>query len=186
MSASQLYLKVLFILLSIRWVNFQVLLDFIHLEMIDRYTLIIGQWLFHFFIEMFGEIISILNSKDSLIEIDIGSNIEIFPSIEIHNSNFLRDFLSVYKNSLSDSRILDSWLGHVNGLVTQIVIHDARSHSKVFKLRFHHCLLEVAVESQNLSVEFKPLGLNSWNIVVFGGLSFFLEVSRSFCSESLK
>ena len=80
---------------------------------------------------MFSKVISILNSKDSLVEINIRSDIKIFPGIKIHDSNFFGDFLSINKNSLSDSGILNSWLGHVDCLVTQIVIHDTGSNSIV-------------------------------------------------------
>ena len=73
-----------------------------------------------------------MNSKDSLIEVNILCNVEIFPAVEVHDSYFFRDSLTVDENSLSDSGILDSWFCDMDGFVVQIEINDAWSDSVVF------------------------------------------------------
>ena len=124
MTSSKFYLKIFFIfskiilLLSVWWINFQIFLNFVNLKIINRKMFSIIQWLFNFLIEIASKIISIINSEDSLVKIDICCYIKIFPIIEIHDANFFWNFLSVYENSLSYSRIFYSWFSYMNSFVS--------------------------------------------------------------------
>jgi len=54
----------------------------------------------------------------------------------------------------------------VNCLVPEIVVQNTWSHPEVLHLRLHNRLLKVTGKSQNLSVVFQPLRLDSGDIVV--------------------
>ena len=88
--------------------------------------------MFHIFIELFGEIITIMYSKDSLIEVNILWNTEIFPAVKVHDSYFFGDSLTIDEDSLSNSRIFHSRFGDMDCFVIQIKINDAWSDSIVF------------------------------------------------------
>lgn len=103
MSPAEFDLKIFFVFLSVWGVDLQVFLDLVDLEVVHGHSLIRAQGLFHLDVKILGKIISILNSEDSLVEIDVGRDIEILPAVKVHDTNFFRDFLSVNENSLSDS-----------------------------------------------------------------------------------
>lgn len=158
----------------------------VHLEMVYGHALARTQRLLHLDVEVLGKVVGILNPEDSLVEIDIGGNIEVFPTVKVHDPNFFRDFLSVDEDALRDPRVLDPRLGDVDGLVSQVIVHNAGPHSEILELRLHYCLLEVTVESKHLSVELEPRGLNSGYIIVLRRFSFFLETGRALRTEGFQ
>jgi hypothetical protein len=58
-------------------INFKIFLFLICFEVIRLKTFGLVERIFHILVELFSEIISIVNSENSLIEIDIGGEIEI-------------------------------------------------------------------------------------------------------------
>jgi len=58
--------------------------------------------------------------------------------------------VSLQEDSLRDSRVLDSWLDDVDGVIVQIVVNDTFSNSKILVGVFDNWFLEVAMEAQNL------------------------------------
>ncbi len=59
--------------------------------------------LFHFVVEMTGEIVGVVNSEDPLVEIDINRDLEVLPGVEVHDTYFFGYFLAVDENSLGDA-----------------------------------------------------------------------------------
>lgn len=74
--------------------------------------------------------------------------------------------MSLQEDALRDTRVLDSWLNDVDGVVIEVVINDAFSDSEVLVRVLNHWFLEVSIKAQNLSVIFEPLWSYSRNGVV--------------------
>lgn len=55
--------------------------------------------------------------------------------------------MSLKENALWDTRVLNSWLKNMNGIVIKIVVQNAFSDSEVFVAIFNDWLLEKAVKS---------------------------------------
>jgi hypothetical protein len=87
MSSAQFHLEIFFVLsinlinylLGVRWVYFEVFLLLVGFEVVRLETFGCVQRLFHVSVELLREIISVVNSENSLIEIDICGDIEILP-----------------------------------------------------------------------------------------------------------
>tara|TARA_B110000285_G_scaffold147798_1_gene164987 strand:+ start:177 stop:377 length:201 start_codon:yes stop_codon:yes gene_type:complete len=60
------------------------------------------------------------------------------------------ELVSLQEDSLRDSRVLDSWLDDVDGVIVQIVVNGAFSNSEILVGVFDNWFLEVAMEAQNL------------------------------------
>lgn len=170
-------------LLGVRRVDFEVLLDLVDLEMVHGHSFGLGKRLLHIDIELTGEIIGVGDTENSLIEVDILCDVEVFPGVELLDSEFLGDLLTVHKNALGDSRVLHSRFSHVDGLVVEIVVQNAGTHSVVLQLTLNHSFLEVTEETQHLTVVLQPRGLNTGDVVVLGGFSGAAEVGRGLCAE---
>ena len=135
---------------------------------------------------MTGKIVGVVNSEDPLVEIDINRDLEVLPGVEVHNTYFFGYFLAVDENALGDAGVLDSRFSNVDGLIREIIVHDARSDSEVFQLGLDNGFLEVTEKSEHLSVKLQPGRLNSRNVVVFSCLPWFLEAYRTFSPERLQ
>lgn len=132
MSSTEFNFKVFLIFLGIRWINFEIFLNFVNLEIVDRYTMNGVKRSFHILIELKGEIVSIVNSEYSLIEVDILWHIEIFPRIVLLGSKDFGNFLSIDKNALCDSWVFYTRFGHMDSVIIQVIIHDARTNTIIF------------------------------------------------------
>jgi hypothetical protein len=115
MTSSKFNFIVLIIFLDIRRGDLNILHLFLNIESISWHGKSISKWSFHISVKLSSEAISINDSNDSLKEVNILSNIEINPFIELFRSvDFFRDFLSLYKDTLGDTRILLSRLIDMN------------------------------------------------------------------------
>lgn len=132
MATTELHFEIFLVFLGVRRVDLEVFLNLVHLEIVDRHTFTLIEGSFHVHIELFGEVVGIINSENSLIEVDILCHIEIFPVVKFLHSNLFGDFLSVNEDALGDSGILHAGFGDVDGFVVQIVIHDARTDTVIF------------------------------------------------------
>jgi hypothetical protein len=65
--------------------------------------------------------------------------------------------MSLKENTLWDTRVLNSWLENMNGIVIKIVVQNTFSDSEVFVTILNNWFLEITVESQDLSVVLQPL-----------------------------
>ena len=58
--------------------------------------------------------------------------------------------MSFHEDSLRDTRVLDSWLDNVNGVIVEIIVNNAFSDSEIFVSILNDWFLEVSVEFENL------------------------------------
>lgn len=63
------------------------------------------------------------------------------------------ELMSLEENTLWDTRVLNSWLENMNGIVIKIVVQNTFSDSEVFVTILNNWLLEITVESQNLQIK---------------------------------
>jgi len=58
--------------------------------------------------------------------------------------------VSLQKDSLRNTGVLNSWLDDVDGVIVKVVEDDTFSNSVVFVWVFNHWFLEISVEFENL------------------------------------
>jgi hypothetical protein len=117
-------------------------------------------------VESPGEIIAVNDSENSLVDIEVDTNVEVLPDVVFRLVIWEWKLMSLQKDSLWHSRVLDSWLDDVDGVIVKVVVDDAFSDSVVFVWIFNNWFLEVSIEAENLSVVLEPLWGNSWDCVL--------------------
>jgi hypothetical protein len=58
--------------------------------------------------------------------------------------------MSFHEDTLGDSRVLNSWLNNVNGVVIKVVIDDTLSQSIVLICVFNDWFLEISIKGEAL------------------------------------
>jgi hypothetical protein len=80
-----------------------------------------------------GEIITVNNSENSAIDVEIIRQIEIPPVVVFVLWVFwIWELVSLQENSLWDTGVLNLWLNDVDGIIVKVIINDAFSYSEVF------------------------------------------------------
>lgn len=180
MTATQSNFDILFILFSVRWIDFCIFSS-------DKFIKIISWgrlWLFqldtHISIELLGKIITIVDSKNSFEDFEIHWKIKIFPCVMIiklsYNSGH---FLPFQENSLWNSTVLNFRFCYENSLIWQIIVDFDFPNPIIFEPAFHNVFLEVSIKPQNFSIILYPWSLNSGNRFVFWLFSLLLEAKRT-------
>lgn len=101
MSSTQFDFNVLFIFLRVRRVYLGVFGASVVLEKITRKGLRLIERTVHIIVELFCESIAVIDSEDTLIDVDIDCDIEILPGIVVRKiSNNFRNFLPLKENTL--------------------------------------------------------------------------------------
>ena len=59
--------------------------------------------------------------------------------------------MSFHENTLRDTRVLDSWLDDVDGVIVKIVVNNTFSNSEIFVSILNDWFLEVSMEFENLN-----------------------------------
>ena len=59
--------------------------------------------------------------------------------------------MSFHENTLRDTRVLDSWLDDVDGVIVEIIVNNTFSNSEIFVSIFNDWFLEVSMEFENLN-----------------------------------
>jgi len=101
-------------------------------------------------VESLGEIIAVNDSENSLVDIEVDTNVEVLPDVVFRLVIWIWKLMSLQKDSLRHSRVLNSWLDDVDGVIVKVVVDDAFSDSVVFVWVFNNWFLEVSVEAENL------------------------------------
>lgn len=175
-SSSKSDLNVFLVFFRVRWVDFCFLCFDELIEVVGGFSFRFVEGMLHVVIKLFGELIAIIDSEDSLEEFDISGNVEVPPCVGICEfSNDLRNLLSFEEDALRDATVFDFGLGDEDSVVHEIVVDFDLSDSKIFEFAFDDVFLEIGIEPQYLSFVFDPGGLNSRDGVVFGGFPVFLE-----------
>jgi len=106
--------------------------------------------------------------KDSVIEIDIDSDVEISPVVAVSKLSVDSwNFLSFQKYALGNTRVLNFGLCDVNCLIGKVIVNRDFSDSVVFKSTFYNMFLEKCIKSQYFSIMFEPWRLYSRDVIVF-------------------
>jgi hypothetical protein len=113
-----------------------------------------------------GEIITVNDSEDSLVHIEVDANVEVLPDVVFRLVLWVWELVSLQEDSLWDSRVLNSWLDDVDGIIVKIVVNDALSDPVVLIGVLDNWFLEVTMESQYLSVILEPLRGDGWNCLL--------------------
>ena len=101
-------------------------------------------------VESPGEIIAVNDSENSLVDIEVDTNVEVLPDVVFRLVIWIWKLMSLQKDSLWHSRVLNSWLDDVDGVIVKVVVDDAFSDSVVFVWVFNNWFLEVSVEAEYL------------------------------------
>lgn len=117
--------------------------------------------------EVLGELIAVNNSENSSINVKVASQIEVSPVIELRLVFWKGELVSLEENTLGNSRVLDSRLDDVDGVVIHVVHDNAFSDSVIFVGILNDWLLEKGIEFQDLSVVLQPLGSDFGDSIVF-------------------
>jgi hypothetical protein len=97
-----------------------------------------------------SEIIAINDSENSLVHIEVDANVQVLPDIVFRLVLWVWELVSFQEDSLWHSRVLNSWLDDVDGVVIKVVVDDALPDSIVFVCVLNNWFLEVTMESQHL------------------------------------
>lgn len=92
------------------------------------------------------EFVTVNNSENSSVDIEILTNIEVAPCVIFGWIIWMRELVSFEENTLWDSRVLNSWFNNVNGVIIKIIVDDALSHSEVLVWIFNNWFLIISVE----------------------------------------
>lgn len=117
-------------------------------------------------IESSSEIITVNNSENSLVDIEVNSNIKVLPEIVLGLVFWVWKLVSLQKDSLWNSGVLNSWLNNMDCVIVEVVVDDALSNSVVFVWIFDDWFLEVSFKAKYLSVVLKPLRGDCWDGVL--------------------
>ena len=98
-----------------------------------------------------GKIIAVDNSENSLVNIKVCSNIQILPGVVFGFVMRQWQLVSLHKDALWNTGVLNSWLDDVDSVIIKIVINDALANSEIFIWILNDWLLEVCVEFENLN-----------------------------------
>ena len=102
--------------------------------------------------ESLGEIITVNNSENSAINVEVLRKIEISPGVVFVLWVFwIWELVSLQENSLWDTGVLNLWLNDVDGIVLKVIVDKTFSNSEILIGVFDYWLLEVSVESENLN-----------------------------------
>ena len=101
-----------------------------------------------------GEWIAINNSENSLINIEVHSNLQVLPCVVFRLIIWEWKLVSLKEDTLWNSRVLNLRLKDVDGIVIKEIVNPALSASKVFIWIFNNWLDEEGFENENLLIKY--------------------------------
>lgn len=131
-ASAQFHFKILFIFLSIRRVNFQILLSFIHLKIVDGKGLRGSEGTFHVLVEGAGKVVTVIDAENALEEVDVHLGAEILPLEVLSAAHFLGDALAVNEDALGNAGVFLSRFGEMDRAVVQVIVQYTGSDTVVF------------------------------------------------------
>lgn len=100
-------------------------------------------------IEGASKLVAVDNSENTAVDIQIHGDGEILPVIDIVDTG-LGNLVTLEEDSLRNTRVLNTVLNDVEGVVIQVVVDDAATHTVVFVGVLNNGLLEVSFEMKHL------------------------------------
>ena len=102
-------------------------------------------------IELAREIVTVNDSKDSAVQIQIQSQVQVLPRVVLRWGQVrLGHFVSLQEYALGDAGVFNTLLNDVEGVIFQVVIDNAFTDSEVFVGVLNNSFLEVSVELEDL------------------------------------
>mmetsp|Transcript_8111 Transcript_8111/g.25327 ORF Transcript_8111/g.25327 Transcript_8111/m.25327 type:complete len:295 (+) Transcript_8111:1222-2106(+) len=106
-----------------------------------------------------GEVVGVGEQEDTAVEVKLDPDVEVRGIVEVTIG--LRHAMALEEDrslalTLRDAGVLYLGLGDVHRVVLQIIVEGALADAVILQTGFMHSLLEVAVETQDLSVEGEP------------------------------
>ena len=103
-------------------------------------------------IEAFGEIITVNDTENSAVDIEILGQVKIGPRIVFGLIIGQRKLVSLQEDALRDTSILDTRLNDVESIILKVVVEDALSDSEVFVGVLNNWFLEINIELKYLKL----------------------------------
>jgi len=116
-----------------------------------------------------SEVIAVVDAEDSGVNLNVHGHVEVLPGVAVSRTAIPRDSVALKENTLGKTSVLLSVLNDVHGVIIQVVHHSALVDSEVLGRGLNDGLLEIAVESQDLSIVLEPLRSDLWDSVVLVG-----------------
>ena len=104
-------------------------------------------------IEASGEVIAVDNSEDTLVHVQVLSNVEVPPGIVLGLVLRERKLVSLEEDALRNTSVLNAGLNDVKSVIIKIVVDDAFADTEVFVGVLDDGLLEVSVELEHLQFQ---------------------------------
>lgn len=101
-------------------------------------------------VESLCEVICINNTENSTVNIEVGSNIQISPGVDLGLLTGDENLVSLEENSLRDTAILNSIFEDMKSIIIEIVINSAFTDTIILGGVLNNGLLEVCLEVQDL------------------------------------
>jgi len=122
-------------------------------------------------IESSGKIISIDDTEDSAVDIQIDAYIQISPGVDLGLLAGNEDLVSLEEDTLRDATVLKSVLQDMQSVIIEVIVNSAFADAIVLIGVLYNGLLEIGLEVQHLLVMLEPLGSNSRNSIVLVSLT---------------
>ena len=78
-------------------------------------------------VKLSSEFVAVYNSEHSAIDLEILSQVQISPCVELSAHILLGNFVAFQKDSLWDARIFNSLFNDVKSVIVKVVVNDAFS-----------------------------------------------------------
>jgi len=101
-------------------------------------------------IESSGKIISIDDTEDSAVDIQIDAHIQISPGINFGLLAGNEDLVSLEEDTLRDATVLKSILQDMQSVIIEVIVNSAFADAVVLIGVLYNGLLEIGLEVQNL------------------------------------
>jgi len=101
-------------------------------------------------VESSSEVIAVDNSENSVIDIEINTNVKISPCVVVALIIWEWEFMSLEEGSLWDTRVLNLWLIDMASIIIKEIINLALSSSKVLVWIFNDWLNEESFKNKLL------------------------------------
>ena len=92
-----------------------------------------------------GELVAVNNAEDTVVDVEVHAEAEIGPVI-VSGAIGLAELGTLQENALRDTRVSNTRLNDMEGIVLEIEIHDALSNSVVLCWVLNNWLKEVGLE----------------------------------------
>jgi hypothetical protein len=101
-------------------------------------------------IESSGKIVSIDDTEDSAVDIQIDAYIQISPGVNLGLLAGNEDLVSLEEDTLRDATVLSSILQNMQSVIIEVIVNSAFANAVVLIGVLYNGLLEIGLEVQHL------------------------------------